>query len=383
MQRDEATFDSLIEGIYAAVLDPERWHRLLPEILSFANAPRGTLGVVTSSTPELHVLLTHELDPALARVWVDEFQGWDPVIARCGVPLAGTVFRAWDVVPADEYRSLDLHRRCFGPAGVDDQLITTLTSSGDRGTYLSAFRGRGEGPFSDDDARAYAALAPHLARASCIQRRLLALSGQGADPPITAEPLGFAALLVDERGTVLALNEEARRMAASGGALRVRAGRVSSEAPEVERGLQGALAFALGNASGAARASVLHAPRPAPEGPLQIVVAPISGGAPESVLGLSTRRAAALVVVSDPGATERPRAEVFTRLFGLSPGLATLASALVAGRTLLEYAREARVSEPVARDRLTELFQRTETSQPAELVETLRSAVAQLRVHGI
>lgn len=376
--RSRQCLDSLIGDIYDAALDSTRWQELLPAMLKFAGAPRGGLGIATPGEAVSDVTLTHELDPELLQRWQRDFSGFDAVYERQGVAPAGSVFRLWDVVPAEEYRRLGVYRECFGPGGADDHLVTILTSAGDRGTFFSAYRSESEGPFSAADVHAYTAIAPHLVRAAQIHEKLSAASGAGGAREAALEVLPFGVLLLDRRGSVVSVNREAERIIAAGDALRIRASKLTLIPPDAESELQRAIARSrLASAAGTTpQASVLAAPRRGPKRPYQLLIAPLPPRAAEAVLGFERRHVATLVIVSDPEAIPRPAADTLRRLFALTPALSRLAAALAAGKTVREYADEARVTEGTARQQLKELFARTGTSRQAELVRLILSGVA-------
>ncbi len=378
--RSQAQLNSLIGDIYDASLDTSKWPALLPKLLDAAGAHRGGLGIAMPGDTASDLTLTHELDPDLMGRWQREFSGFDPVYERQGMPPVGSVFRAWDVVPPDEFRRLAVYREIFGPGGVDDHLVTILTREGDRRAFFSAYRSESEGPFSEEDVQAYTILSPHLTKAARIHEKLSAVSNANTAREIAFEILPFGVLVLDRDGFVVSLNREAERIIAAGDALRVRSARLTLVHPHADSELQRAVGRSRVPlaAETAPRASVLAAPRAGLRKPYQLLITPVPRPSAETIFGTIRRVAASLIVVSDPEVSARPAAETLLQLFALTPALSRLAAAIAAGKTLREYADEARVTEGTARQQLKELFVRTGTSRQAELVRVILSSVAGL-----
>ena len=78
-----------------------------------------------------------------------------------------------------------------------------------------------------------------------------------------------------------------------------------------------------------------------------------------------------------PPATALP-AEAIGQVLQLPPALARLASALSAGKTVVEYAAEAGVTEGTARQQLKDLLARGGVRRQADLVRILQRSVAAL-----
>ncbi len=373
---------TLITDIYDAALDASRWRALLPELVQFVGATRCGFGIAAPDDTTTDLTLTHELDPELLERWQRDFAGFDPVYERVGALPEGMIFRAWDAISAQELRRLEMYADCISPLGIDDQLVTILTSSGDRRAFFSAYRSQSEGPFSAEDVRAYHAIGSHLVRAARIQEKLHSLSFAEVFRDVAFEVLPFGVLILDPAGAVVSVNREAERILAVGDALRICARRLTLYSPEAEAKLHRAIGRARAPVAppGLSQASVLAAPRRNAKKPYQLLVAPIPPHAAEAVFSFESRSPAALVVVSDPEASVAPAAETLRRLFSLTPALSRLAAALASGKTLREYAGESGVTEGTARQQLKELFMRTGTSRQADLMRVLLSGVGQLRI---
>ena len=109
--------------------------------------------------------------------------------------------------------------------------------------------------------------------------------------------------------------------------------------------------------------------------PMKIVVAPL-----ETAGQASARQPAAIVLIAGgAGAGEPPDARLIQELFGFTPAEARLTAALVAGKSVKEFAEEAGVSLNTARTHLKNVFPKTGVKRQAALVREVLSALEQLR----
>jgi DNA-binding CsgD family transcriptional regulator len=221
--------------------------------------------------------------------------------------------------------------------------------------------------------------------ATRIQRRMLAFTESERLRAAALDAMPFAAIVLDERGRILESNRSAELLLRSGRGLKALGRRLSTcdpgAAQEVGAAIERACLFR--SASSPATATLLRCRRTPPARPLQLLVAPIAPRHGAELLGFTPRRAAALVIAADPDAAPMPAADALRQLFGLTPALSRLAAALAAGKSIADYAEEARVSEGTARNQLKALFARTGTQRQAELVRLLLSGVAQLDAQWI
>ena len=231
---------------------------------------------------------------------------------------------------------------------------------------------------ADDYRRRLELLAPHFVRAI----KLAHLAEESQLPSSAWKPMLEAfracAVVIDARNHVMASNRLADQLLRTGQLFALdRSGALHAAAPTHITRLENAIASARQSARGGASASLKLAS--AANGRSYLVwVVPLAPQAGQSHgretsnrfehLGVDATNAAVLLLACDlHEATGIPQESMMTS-FGLTPAEARLSSALVAGRSLADYARETGLSRNTARNQLATIFEKTGTRRQAELV---------------
>jgi DNA-binding CsgD family transcriptional regulator len=113
---------------------------------------------------------------------------------------------------------------------------------------------------------------------------------------------------------------------------------------------------------------------------LEVMVLPVGPRTADAPFSFTARRARVAVVLADPSDDTPLSAETLRSLLQLPPSLARLASAISAGKTIVDYADDAGLTEGTARQQLKDLLTRAGVRRQADLVRVLLSSVAALIV---
>jgi DNA-binding CsgD family transcriptional regulator len=263
--------------------------------------------------------------------------------------------------------------------GAEYQVAAFISKSSAGKGFISLSLDR---PFGEAQINRLRYVVPHLVRAAMIYQKVYVPSWprEGVDAAFDLLPCGL--VTVAWNGIVLHANREAERILRQSDGLWTHLGRLETSDPRARSKLHAAIAQAASAATGTGAwgATPLAIRRPSERRPYEVLVAPIAPRAQELVFCFLATAPAALVLVSDPDLAPAPAAVVLQRLYSLTPALARLAAALAAGKTIAEYAEEARVTQGTARQQLKELFVRTQTRRQAELVGILLRGVGQFRL---
>jgi DNA-binding CsgD family transcriptional regulator len=238
---------------------------------------------------------------------------------------------------------------------------------------IAVQRARSQGPFELAEIDLLDRLAPHLTRALRLQTRFAALEAQRWADQTLRDRLPFAVILVDERGGVVSQNQAATNLLACGDGLTARHGCLRTMHPADQAALDKLIRNAVPAANGAGTpvGGAVPLRRSCLRRPLSASIMPIPRERNAFSLDLGAPVPAALVIVTDPEAVPRAPEAMLQRLYNLTPAEAALAGALAAGRSLHEYADEARVTCETARWRLKQVLAKTDTHRQAELVRLL------------
>ncbi len=184
--------------------------------------------------------------------------------------------------------------------------------------------------------------------------------------------LPIAFFVLDQRGKILVANQAAKDVTQHGGIMRV-----ADNVLSVDDGQHNKVFREL---IGKARDGETRIPAgltvPRPDGkPLSILVVPI-----ENTGTAGSGHPASLVFLSDPELPNEPDTALLTRLFGFTPAEAKVASLLMQGLTVGDVAERLSITSHTTRNHLKRLFSKTNTKKQGELVHTLLSSPAFLRI---
>jgi DNA-binding CsgD family transcriptional regulator len=176
-------------------------------------------------------------------------------------------------------------------------------------------------------------------------------------------------LLLDPCGAILFANRYAQLLLADGGAIMASGGRLRSIDPKVTARFAQLLRAVVKTAGRSDFPPGAMALPTRSGGYLSVLVWPYRWGDGE----VRPSAPAVMVFVAEQQRRTGILPGHIARLYGLSPCEARLAGALVAGRTIAEYAEAAGVTPETARGYLKSVFLKTGTNRQAALVSALLS----------
>ncbi|HUG37181.1 MAG TPA: hypothetical protein VML54_09550, partial [Candidatus Limnocylindrales bacterium] len=204
----------LIDAIYGAATEPERW----ADVLGLIRDHLGLLGCnlisMDSSLRDGLVVAHAGLDPTAVAEWSDWVDEDVAAAALRRQPL-GSVVNAVDCVPGAVYEKTDFYNGLMRRYGLYHLAGTNLLEAEGRLVTFGMHRGKRD-PFDAEIWRRFAVLLPHLRRAATLQVRLGEAEERRRELAETLDTLRVGAVLLGPRGEVRAANRAAERMAASG-----------------------------------------------------------------------------------------------------------------------------------------------------------------------
>lgn len=366
--RAEAVHRAL-DACYEAVSEPELWQPALHALAASLDSacamfyPKDVGERATLVPSSIHY--ADLLEDYVAGGWYDNHyraeRGW-PLLERD--PTAVVIEH--DLATDDERRRLAHYNDFYLKWGYPGFAAIGFRVEG-RPWCLPLLRSASQGHFSREEAHLFARLGPDL-------RRMMHLSEQfaqaRAETGIEAlEHIGRAAMLLDWQGRAIEVNARAERLLATAAdTIVLRDGRPRAAHAGSDRRLQALLDGA--GADGhrhqrAVEALPVRIERPAGL-PLIAELVSVRG-----LVAPVSKRAFAILLVTDP--EERPRADTerLRHALGLTPGEALLAGAMAEGRSLESCADELEIAIGTARQRLKAVFAKTGTHRQGELVALL------------
>jgi len=239
---------------------------------------------------------------------------------------------------------------------------------------LTTLRAKSAGAYGETERAFTQRLVPHLQRAVALHRRLAhaRLPGQAALASLAL--LSSGVWLLGSDGALLYANAAAENLVRCGNVLTLEAdgrphARLHGEDARLQRLIDGALLTGLGRgaASGGTRALMGLG-----GASLHILVTPLMHG--RNAFG----SAAAAIFACDPTTLPMNLEARISALYGLTPAEARLAVALVAGKSIAEYAVRMAIAQATARTHLKNILQKTGARRQAELMRIIVGGPAML-----
>lgn len=352
---DEA-YEGLISLIYECVLDEAAWPRLLGHLATASGRRDGSLFLWDRGNGSAPKASTISLcTPEMLRDYDDYYGVIDPaqefmVGRECGswyhdIREYGKERMERDAFYQDFFREHDL--------GFSSSI--KLYEHAGAGVYLSLLTARDVAVPSVAQQQILDRLSPHLRQAARLSERLMQLELGLGQRQLLLEQSATPQWLVEANGRVLFCNAAAERhMGERGFPLRLSSDRlVAEQLPS----LPGVIRVAAGGSISAPRSAWLRLPRLNTE----LLVTPFRADNP---LISSCQRPLALVVLLE----NKPRSELLSELFQLSPAESRLAGLIAQGLSPEDCAARLGVSINTVRSQLRALFRKTDTERQAELV---------------
>jgi DNA-binding CsgD family transcriptional regulator/PAS domain-containing protein len=363
--------ESAIALLYDSVLDESLWPAALQALAGAFDAPAATVWHYDRVERRITEFSGHGHDPATIALYAEHYVALDPATPQVLAAQPGE----W----LGDERLLDA-RRAHHQAYVHDfawphgigRVGGGQVAADARGClYLGAQRHPGAPAFGDAGRRTFQAVAPHLARAHALRRRVQGLTaGQGLAQAIV-DRLAAGLCVLDARGGVHLANRAAAETLGAGAPLVLQHGVLKAGTAALRDALAAALGAACARDGEPRRASALrHAPAGSPG--WTILVTPLPAG---HALRDGRDEPLALLLAGPPAAAV-PDVGTLRELFGLTPAEAELLAALSAGQTPGEHARRRGVSINTVRTHTAALLSKMGCDSQLALVARARALPA-------
>jgi DNA-binding CsgD family transcriptional regulator len=355
----------LLDLIYGAVADPDRW----PEVLTRVSDHIGAVGGIlvynaapgSSLNQNLIVLgrITDEYIPTFQKQHV-----WNPwTLAMRDVPFGKAVV-CGSLVERRIVHKTAFYADILQPQGIADFInISHRAMAQDGGIGGIGF---GVPPHetdrADENVRRLQRLTPHLCRALDATLKLGRLADGTRQLARMLQLMPNPALLLDAKGRITLANPPAEVLLRANDGLaldRDRGLRLAAALPSETAALSRALtqALAVASGSGSELGEPLRLTRPSGAAPLLVVPVPLPP--PAFALWDLLESARVLVLIVDPSMSSQAVAAAIQTTFGLTPAEARVAVLIGSGRSGPETAAMLGISPSTVKTHLKRCFEKT------------------------
>ena len=355
----------LLDLIYGAVADPDRWPEVLTHVSDHIGAVGGMLAYNappgSSQNQNLLILgrLADEYTPTFHKHHV-----WNPwTLAMRDVPF-GQATICGSLVERRIVHQTAFYADILQPQGIADMICVShrsMAQDGGLGGLAFAVSPHATDR-ADENVRRLQRLAPHLGRALDATLKLGRLADGTRQLARVLQLMPNPALLLDGKGRVTLANPAAESLLQTSdgltldrdGGLRL-AATLPAETAALSRALAQALAVASG--TGAELGGPLRLTRPSGAAPLLVLPVPLPP--PAFALWEMLEQARVLVLIVDPSAQSRATAAAIQTTFGLTPAEARVAVLIASGLGGPETAAMLGISPSTVKTHLKRCFEKT------------------------
>lgn len=390
-----ARFYVLVEQIYAAAQDPERWQDF---VSGFADSIPGISAalMVRSASAESGLYIVHAKYPEGAiPEYLRNHSDTSPWISILRTVETGVPFATEDLVPLASIMDTPFYKNLLKPYAIGGGFGVKLWDRTDgRAMFIATCEEAQLAAMKPLLCPVLGRLTPHLQRSLSLCWALRRERAQGLEDGLARQ--ADAVFVLNDRGEAVFLNAAARSAVEQrvvrllAGSRRFRLGSrkddgvfdqllksALSQEQSCERSVPAKAVAAAGTASVRQRRLMTFG-APGGNGPnlLEVLTLPASGSPKMSSIFLDRQREPhVLVIVRRRGALVPPTIEDIKTIFGLSQREAEAALALVEGKSVEDIARARDVSADTVRWHLKNIYRRTDCNSQADLVRLVLSLV--------
>ncbi|GAB2174764.1 helix-turn-helix transcriptional regulator [Dongia sp. agr-C8] len=366
---DPGQFSTLLAALYDASVDPAGW-TAVADLAARTFESASCLLQVQNRGNGSGQILGHTSNFTAARIsaYSEYYYAHDLWATRAMELGVGRAVLGSELVPEPEIFATELYNDWLRPTGIFDLVGGSVAlAAGDVG-LVGVHRPQDAARFDGADRDWMAHFLEHFGRAVDLQSRLGQVEHRLSVTLDALERLDVGVLVVNMRAKVVYASPSAEAH------LRQRSGIVlhhkvltladPSRDSELKRLIQGASLGAVGKSI--STGGLITVPRRDATA-LTLLVCPLS----PSFLGKGATEPVAMIFIGDTESRRRPPQAVLAKLYGFSAAEGQLASALLAGDCIQDYARHTGVSINTARSQLKSIFAKTGHARQSALIRDL------------
>lgn len=365
--------DQLIGAVYEGPLESPPWKSALEMMRDQLEAAHVTLMLRPPSDDNSGVMVNSgSVTTQGLESYETHFFGIDPFVNL----REGEIVSAEELLGKDWLKS-DIYLEYMRSINVRHLLGADIYTDEGIECRLRATRPHGTEPFAESDKALIRAILPHFKRSIRLHAKLDLLECERQLFAGTVNRLLLGMVSITRDGSVLDINEEARRLLDEKDGIWLTGHNLTLKNNRESRELKHMISEALHNADNNNPAVVqgMSVTRPSGRAPLGVLIRAV----PYGEWSESHQRPAAVIFLRDPETNASPSSnELLRRLFGLTRMESALAMLLVDGLTLDESAEKLNVRRNTARTHLRSIFCKTGVTRQTMLVRLLLNSVVTL-----
>jgi len=357
--RGPTSYSELIETIYDAALEPERWDDVVVQVNEFVGGQ--ACGLISKHAISKSGVTHHYcgVDPHYIQLYAETYCQFDPLAI---LPRFGEVVSIPDLMTYDEYRRGRFCQEWLSPQGCADVVNVVLEQSTPNCPVLMTMLSR---DMADAEMlRRISLVVPHAHRALTINKAVERRQSKTATFAEVLDGLSAGVFLLDARCRIVHTNAAADAMLRSDDFLRSINGQLVARNAQAHAVLREI--FADNATAAVAKGTVV--PLTAHDGACYLAHVLPLGSVHRKDAGL-TRKAVAALFVRKAEADVQSGSETIARAFDLTPAELRVLLAIADGGGVADASATLGVAETTVKTHLHRVFAKTGASRQADLVK--------------
>lgn len=357
----------VIDGLYASVLDENRWFPALQSLLEFVGGTGAFDMIADPVSKTLNRSESIEVDPVVNKLFREHYFEKEirmPPALRFPV---GTLMTGEMLVNTRQFERSEIYGELLAPYDIPHIMVLWTAKSRSEFSAISIQHAKRQGPFEKSDLERYAPIVPHLIRAVRLRKELLLLRNQHRIHMDAIYSLPFAIAFLDPTGRIIENSPAAAALLRAEQGIVQKGGRIRAVFSDDDRRLQRAIFSAgIDPTARAACGDTVAVKRQNGRLPLSINVIPMRS--PEIFV---TAGSVCMLAIFDPESSPKPAVVAVQKALQLTEAEALLACILFTGVSLQEAAKRLNVSVNTCKSQLKSIYAKTGCRSQVDLAKML------------
>ena len=367
---DQDAFERVLVSLYDAMLDDALWPATSALIDEACGVKGNVLGVDPNPKEDIPVVLVGlyyrgQRREDLEREYLETYLPMDERVARVRQLPDNRLAHITDLYTAEELKTSPTYNEMMRRASAQDSLNVRL----DAHIAWSVNDPVASGGWAAPQFALVEGLLTHIRQFIRVRQALVSAEARGVSETVLLDNTRAGVIHLDQRGRIVEVNDRARAILRHGNALTDQDGALCALQPADQARLEQLLAAALPTSSAPAVSGSMTLHREPELLPFVMHITPV--GARQMDFG--ARRAAALVLIVEPGLRSRLDPNLVNETLGLTPAESQIAIWLAQGRTVREIAAATERTEDTINYHLHQIYQKRGISRQVDLVRLVLS----------
>lgn len=362
--------EELIDTIYQASYQPERWPQAMASLTTLTGSKSAALFIQDKELKQVNGFFAYGVSKTIAALYRKMGAQIDPGFKRMQAVPVGTAHTIIDLAEPDREIS-SYENLLLRPAGVHSVLGVNLINNEQVHAGIGIHRSREQGSFDQSACALVELAAPHFTRAITIYREFARVNARKHAFHAGLERLSIGTLLFDHLARPVYINPRARYLFENHPAVQLRGDLPVIVDSAMAQQVHNAVIEAIEGGIDEQTIGLFHSDSTSPL-VVRIVSVKEWEDAPVGIPGL----ARCVMYVTDPELSPAVSPRVLQQIYGLTAAESEVAVGLANGHSVDEIATLHDVQVSTVRVQIRSIFQKMNVSRQSELVSIILSLPA-------